>query len=280
MKIYAILLAAGTGSRTGASIPKQLVKIKDKEILLRSLEIFTKSKIDFDGIIVAVPPPSVFNFDWSGFFGKNIEDAEMKKLAVITGGAERRHSTANAVKYLENILPSYEAENAVVFIHDSARPFVKDEELRILLDETVKSGAAFLCAAVTETIKEIDSGGGAEAGRNGRKHNAVNKNVKETPIEISAGTAAPLKLKTLKREKLISAKTPQVFKFKILESAVEKAAESNFISTDDVSLVENIGIPVVPILSTGFNIKITTALDIEIAELFCERFDDPDPAAY
>ena len=245
MKIYAVLLAAGTGSRTGFSIPKQLIKINKKEIILRSLEIFLKSKINFEAVIIATPPPSVFQFNWNDFFEKNLENDEIEKLRIITGGETRQQSVDNSIKYLENIISPDESENTVVFIHDSARPFVTDKELHLLLDKTACHGAAFLCSEVTETIKEIK-------------------------ISDPAGFKT---LKTLKRDNLIAAKTPQVFKFKAIKKALEKAEGDNFISTDDVSLVENLGLTAAPIISTDMNIKITSALDIEIAELFLCRFE-------
>lgn len=248
MKSYAILLAAGTGLRTGLSVPKQLIKIRDKEIILLSLEIFTKSSINFEAVIIATPPSSVFNFDWNGFFKKNTGARDIKKIHIITGGATRQDSVDNSIKYLETILPPFEAEQAIVFIHDSARPFVKDEELSLLLDKTVSHGAAFLCSMATETIKEIEI------------------------ISGKPSLSEPLKLKTLKRDNLISAKTPQVFKFGIIKRALNEAAGTNFISTDDISLAENLGLTVVPVPSSDFNIKITSALDIEIAELLCDKF--------
>ncbi len=79
MKIYAILLAAGIGSRTGFSVPKQLVKIKNKEIILHSLDIFLNSKINFDAIIITIPPPQIFNFNWDAFFGSNISKEKIEK---------------------------------------------------------------------------------------------------------------------------------------------------------------------------------------------------------
>ena len=241
MKIYAVLLAAGTGSRTGLSIPKQLIKINKKEIILRSLEIFLKSKINFEAIIIATPPQSVFQFNWNDFFEKNLGNDEIEKLRIITGGETRQQSVDNSIKYLESIISPDESENTVVFIHDSARPFVTDKELHLLLDKTACHGAAFLCSEVTETIKEIK-------------------------ISNPAG------FKTLKRDNLIAAKTPQVFKFKAIKKALEKAEGDNFISTDDVSLVENLGLTAASIISTDMNIKITSALDIEIAELFLNKF--------
>ncbi|MCL4428017.1 MAG: 2-C-methyl-D-erythritol 4-phosphate cytidylyltransferase [Deltaproteobacteria bacterium] len=252
MKIYAVLLAAGTGSRTGFAMPKQLIKINGKEIILRSLEIFLKSKINFEAVIITTPPSSVFKFNWNDFFEKNLREDEMKKLRIITGGGTRQQSVDNSIKYLEGIVAGedMEKENAVVFIHDSARPFVTEAELHLLLDKTVSHGAAFLCSDVTETIKEI---------------NPENKN------EITLSN--PIKLKTIKRDYLISAKTPQVFKFKLIERALVKATAENFISTDDISLLENLGLTAVPITATDMNMKITSAIDIEIAELLLNRFD-------
>jgi len=246
MKIYAILLAAGIGLRMGISIPKQLVKIKGKEIILRSLEIFTRSSIDFEAVIITTPPPSVFEFNWGNFFKNNITDENIDKLHIITGGATRQDSVNHSIKYLESILPASEVKDTIVFIHDSARPFIKDKELSLLLDKTAAHGVAFLCSLATDTIKEID----------------LNKSI----------SSEPLRLKTLRRDRLISAKTPQVFRFDIMKNALKVALETNFVSTDDISLVENLDMPVVPIISTDFNIKITSALDIEIAGLLCDKF--------
>ncbi len=259
MKIYAILLAAGIGSRTGFSVPKQLVKIKNKEIILHSLDIFLNSKINFDAIIITIPPPQIFNFNWDAFFGSNISKEKIEKLKIVTGGKSRQESVYNAIKFIENTYIKTKAyrvnsENTFVFIHDSARPFVTENELSLLLDKTAEYGAAFLCSGVTETIKEIHGGNnGASAEKSKNKADAV-------------------KLKTLLRDSLISAKTPQTFKFEVIKKAVYKAAEENFISTDDVSLVENLGLTVFPVKSTDLNIKITSALDFEIAELFLKKF--------
>jgi 2-C-methyl-D-erythritol 4-phosphate cytidylyltransferase len=262
MKIYSVLLAAGTGSRTGFALPKQLIKIKDKEIVLHSLDIFLNSKINFDAIIITVPPPQIYDFNWNAFFGNNLSEEKSKKLKIVTGGKSRQESVYNAIKYIENTYIKADAsgensentaKNTAVFIHDSARPFVTDKELNLLLDKTAEYGAAFLCSGVTETIKEIQGG-------------------KNKIAETAANKADAVNLKTLLRDSLISAKTPQTFKFDIIKKAVYKAEEENYISTDDVSLVENLGLPVFPVQSTDLNIKITSALDVEIAEMFFKKF--------
>ena len=185
IKIYAVLLAAGTGSRTGFSLPKQLIKIKNKEIILHSLDIFLNSKINFDAIIITVPPPQIYDFKWNAFFGNNLSEEKNKKIKIITGGKSRQESVYNAIKYIENRYIKANAseensenavENAVVFIHDSARPFVTDNELSMLLDKTAEYGAAFLCSGVTETIKEINAGKDKIAETAAHKTDAVKLN--------------------------------------------------------------------------------------------------------
>ncbi len=307
-KSYAILLAAGMGNRTGFAVPKQLIKLKNKEIILHSLEIFLKSKINFESIVLAVPPSSVFNFNWKNFFEENMPSGEAGKLRIVTGGATRQESVANSVKYIESIISkkgqiskacqnsqaSSQAaqiiqasaaaissksskcpqgaqsaqtfqENPIVFIHDSARPFVTEGELNLLLKKTAENGAAFLYSEVTETIKTIEK-------IKIKKIKAAGEN--EVPIfNMPEQKGLRLNIKTLKRSNLISAKTPQVFKYEIIKNAIEKAAAENFTSTDDVSLVENIGISATPVMSNPMNIKITSAIDLEIAELLLSKFD-------
>lgn len=73
-KTYAVILASGTGKRTGFDIPKQLIKISGKELLIRSIEIFTNQylPINFDNIIITVPSQNVFKFDWEKFINKKL----------------------------------------------------------------------------------------------------------------------------------------------------------------------------------------------------------------
>lgn len=251
MKIVAILLAAGVGSRMGSSVPKQLLKIKGREVILRSLEIFTASSIDFDAVIVAATPPEIFKFDWKSFLLSEMP-ADKNRIHLLSGGVLRQDSVYNALNYIEKVFSCDERDNMIVFIHDSARPFVKERELKILLEEAFVHGASFLCSPVTETIK-------------------VKKDAPEDNKE-PANNDKGLIFKTLKRDLLVAAKTPQVFRFDIIKKAMEHAKETGFQSTDDVSLLEDLGFKAVPVLSSEFNIKITSPSDIEIAELFCEKF--------
>ncbi len=382
-KHYAVILSSGIGKRTGFDIPKQLVKIRGTELLLRSIAIFSNknSMVNFDKIIITVPPSSTFDFDWKKFIADNIfinvnpefnklqtdtkncqkgskYQQEMQyqnvfdKIAVIEGGDLRQKSVYNALDYIEknfircnagNSVPdsgfnsntnlhldshsssdsdfisysysdsnscsdsdSYSSSDSIVFIHDSARPFVTNSEIYALNEAASEFGASFLFGLLTDTIKSVE----------------CRKDKKDYLNEENSGYKYPeLKyFNTLDRNNLIAAKTPQVFKFDIIKKAMDKifkkdkqlnkykmpnscsnprnadteqSAEhaSESISsvnnnacrksieinlekfTDDISFIENCGIPAKPILSNEFNIKITSASDVALAEFFLDKFD-------
>lgn len=328
MKIFAILLASGTGKRTGLNIPKQLAKIMGKEIILRSLDIFINSAINFEKIIITTPPLNVFNFDWEWFLKKEykanaspLNDRSSfnfrgrrrtgKKLKIITGGGQRQDSVYKALEYinknfLSNLSNEAEKKDAIVFIHDSARPFVTDNELKSLLKYAAVCGASFLYSPVTDTIKQafdldhsvynlkIDKNNtnNIKLIKNGdlninskniepmksikadNNNSYTNNNEKSNKINInSKDENSALYLQTLKRKELIAAKTPQVFKFILIKSAMDEALKNNCNFTDDVSFIEMLGYPVKPVLSNEFNIKITSALDIELAQFLLDKFN-------
>ena len=253
---YAVLLAAGIGKRTGLSIPKQMLKIKNREIILHSLDIFIRSKINFRAVIITVPPAEAFNFNWDGFFGERIPLTSLKKIRVITGGAERQESVLKSIQFLDGLIPETKKDGSVIFIHDSARPFVLEGEIESLLRSVSVSGASFLCSNVSETVKEIYT--------------------PEHDLKLLSTAKIAEKFKTLDRRRLVSAKTPQVFKYPIIKKALEKAAEEGFYSTDDVSLVENINVKAFPLISSDYNIKITTFVDLEIARCLFTHFKKVD----
>jgi 2-C-methyl-D-erythritol 4-phosphate cytidylyltransferase len=316
MKIFAILLAAGTGKRTGFGTPKQLAKIMGKEIILRSFDIFINSAINFEKIIITTPPLNVFNFDWEKFLKEKLSPADksiiadtgaIQKLKIITGGEQRQDSVFKALEYINKNLLSNENEkkDAIVFIHDSARPFVTDNELKSLLESAAVCGASFLYLPVTDTIKQAFDLDRSVHNLKIDKNNINNiKLIRNSDLNINSKNIEPIKsikaannnsrinnneksnkininskdknnavyLQTLKKKELIAAKTPQVFKFSLIKSAMDEALKNNCNFTDDVSFIEMLGYPVKPVLSNEFNIKITSALDIELAEFLIDKF--------
>ncbi len=150
-----------------------------------------------------------------------------KVLAVVDGGAERQDSVRNA-------LAAVPAEAEVILVHDAVRPFVSEELLERCVERAREHGAVVPVVPVRDTVKEWDR------------------------VEKS--------LCTRDRSELMLAQTPQGFRAGILRHAYGKALEDGRQGTDDASLVEGTGYPVVPVPGEEANIKITIPEDLRMAE--------------
>lgn len=117
-----------------------------------------------------------------------------------------------------------------VLIHDGARPYLKKENIDDILECLNKNDACLLVVPVKDTIKVCIDG-----------------NI----------------LKTLPREQLVQAQTPQAFKTELIKRCYQKGKDKNYIATDDASLVEYFeNIEVKAVLGSYSNIKITTPDDL------------------
>ena len=117
-----------------------------------------------------------------------------------------------------------------VLIHDGARPYLKKENIDDILECLNKNDACLLIVPVKDTIKVCIDG------------NIV---------------------KTLPREQLVQAQTPQAFKTELIKRCYQKGKDKNYIATDDASLVEYFeNIEVKAVLGSYSNIKITTPDDL------------------
>lgn len=113
---YAIIVAAGRGSRMRANINKQFINIDGKPMLYYSIYTFSKNKF-IDGIILVCAKDEIeycrceivekYNFT--------------KVIGIVEGGIERQNSVLNGLNALQN----YKCN--IVIIHDGARPFVTDQ---------------------------------------------------------------------------------------------------------------------------------------------------------
>jgi 2-C-methyl-D-erythritol 4-phosphate cytidylyltransferase len=130
-------------------------------------------------------------------------------------------------------------ESDVVVVHDAARPLVTPELIAMAIVQLERSGADALVTAVpvTDTIKQVSTGG---------------------DMRVSA---------TLDRSRLWAVQTPQVFHRAALEWALSASADQLARATDDASLIERGG-GIVAVMPTSIeNFKVTTALDLRMAEL-------------
>jgi 2-C-methyl-D-erythritol 4-phosphate cytidylyltransferase len=185
-------------------------------------------------IVVAVPP---------GF----VHELGGDDLHVTDGGATRSQSVANALEAVDTEL---------VAIHDAARPLLTAElieELVARLDADRAAAAVIAAAPLTDTIKR--AGGEAEAGA------SAGLSTPET------GDAELVVEATLDRRRLWAAQTPQVFRAEALRAALEAGEATHDAATDEAMLIEAAGGTVLIHPVSAENFKVTTPLDLRIAEL-------------
>src|SRR5919199_2223849 len=140
-----VIVAAGTGSRTGSAELKQFRWVAGKPMLLHSVQEFM-ARPDV-AIVVCVlpkshagdPPPWLFQCD-------------LDRLLVSVGGRERGESVYNG---LEDLPP----EVRVVLVHDSARPLVDAATIDRVVQEARSGRGAVAALPLTDTLKEVDEAG-------------------------------------------------------------------------------------------------------------------------
>lgn len=135
MKISAILLAGGKGTRMGSALPKQFLPLKEQVVALYSLDILLQMK-EIEEIVVVCSP------EYQHFFAN-------KPVKFAPAGKERQDSVYNG---LQMVNPN----TGWVCTHDSARPFITYDLLKTLFVKGKKVGAASLAMPVKNTLKEVN----------------------------------------------------------------------------------------------------------------------------
>ncbi len=138
-KTYAIILAGGTGTRIGNSLPKQFLRINDKPVLIHTLERFNLP--DIDGIIIVMAKEYIKQTE------RTLKEYSVKKIkSLISGGDTRQSSSYNALNAL-----NYDDGDLLLF-HDAARPFIKSEIISECIKVAEECGAAGVYIKATDTI--------------------------------------------------------------------------------------------------------------------------------
>ncbi len=141
--VSVIIVAAGSGLRLGAKIPKAFVKINGKAMLEYSLEAYQNCK-HINEIILVKPPSYQFN-------GLKYFDHFSKLAAIVSGGKERLDSVRAGINSLS-------PKTDMVLIHDAARPLIKPDQIEAVISAARKHDAAILATPVTDTIKKAGKG--------------------------------------------------------------------------------------------------------------------------
>ncbi|MCH7960710.1 MAG: 2-C-methyl-D-erythritol 4-phosphate cytidylyltransferase [Planctomycetes bacterium] len=248
MKVAVIIPAAGFSRRFGEGQEFARSKLDEdlggRSVLQRTIEMFTK-RDEVHAIIVAGP------YDEEAFAEFKLRHGDKLSILGVTicrGGKTHRYETVAAA--LEHV-PD---ECTHIAVHDAARPCTPVELLDRVFDAAAQQDAVVPAIEVDETLKRVSA--------------AETIAAEADPVDAILGDAGKANTgfrtieETIDRTRLMAAQTPQVFKADLLRRAY---AQDELSSTDDASLVERLGEPVVVVRGDPRNIKITRSADLRVA---------------
>jgi 2-C-methyl-D-erythritol 4-phosphate cytidylyltransferase / 2-C-methyl-D-erythritol 2,4-cyclodiphosphate synthase len=245
MRVAAIVAAGGQGTRLGTTVPKQFLELGGRTVLDRSVEALASCEA-IGLIVVALPEGDAANPP------RYLMRAD-GRVRVVEGGARRQDSVANAFAAIPG-------DTEIVVIHDAARPFVDRATIERTIEAAASAGAAIAALPARDTVKLADV---TEKGWVGGEFGE--------PLPAVRPSKIPAVKRTLPRDTIYLAQTPQAFRRDVLECAIAHG-RGGAEGTDEAALAEQVGSPVLLVLGDPRNIKITTAADLAFARgLLLER---------
>lgn len=234
--VGAIIVAGGAGVRAGGGTPKQYRLLNGTPMVVRTVRAFLAHP-RLGQLVLVLPPADVAAPPaWAAPLADEAAAVGIA-LSLAAGGRERADSVAHGLARLD------EARH-IVLVHDAARPFVPYATIDAVIAAADGGEAAIAAIPVGDTLKAAD-------------------------------TADPTRaVRTVARDGLWRAQTPQGFPAGLLRAAHARRAAEGLCATDDAALVEAAGVPVRLVLDSTRNFKVTTADDLALAELVARADDD------
>ncbi len=236
--VFAIIVAAGSGSRCPGPQSKQFSEINGRPVFIWSVEAFQEAE-RVTGIIVVGPG----NDDAALTKMRSLTEPFSKVLKVTAGGKSRTESVNNGVAELKNI--DHPALDDPILIHDGVRPLITPQLIDLVAENVTSNQAAIPTTTPTATVKKITG----------------NKIVR-----------------TINREETGLAQTPQGVPYSLLCQALSHwAADPTPGITDEGSLLENLPpesrdlLTVINIPGDPDNLKVTFPRDLQQAEAILKK---------
>jgi 2-C-methyl-D-erythritol 4-phosphate cytidylyltransferase/2-C-methyl-D-erythritol 2,4-cyclodiphosphate synthase len=207
------IIVVGAGSSTRFGKDKLDVQIGGQSVLERAVAAVRAAFPDAPvAVVVRADQVDAAQHDWLP-----------RGVKVVAGGAHRQDSVKSGFSALDP------ADDAIVLIHDAARPFVPVEDVLRVASAAAEAGAALLAAPVVDTVKRLRGDGSVET--------------------------------TVPRDRLARALTPQAFRAGVLRRAWEAVGEAAW--SDEAALVERVGGRVMAVAGDPRNVKVTHPEDLE-----------------
>ncbi len=145
-RVYAMILAAGSGRRMGSERPKQFRSLAGKPVLAHTLDAFESAPcVDCVAVVAKAEEVDRCQEEVVDRFGFE------KVFSVVAGGKERQDSVSEGLKAVKD-----DAE--MIVIHDGARPLIRPAQIEAVTAAGLQHGAAVLAVPVSSTIKSVESG--------------------------------------------------------------------------------------------------------------------------
>jgi 2-C-methyl-D-erythritol 4-phosphate cytidylyltransferase len=142
---YVIIVAGGSGSRMGASIPKQFLLLKGRPILMHTIEAFYHSKTNPQIITVL---PDEYHAYWEELC---VEQEFNIPHLLVKGGQTRFHSVKNGLDTIDD-------DNALVAVHDAVRPLTKTSIIDQSYTHAAEHGNAVAAVKSRDTVRQLREG--------------------------------------------------------------------------------------------------------------------------
>lgn len=209
-----------------ADTKKQFLHLNGVPIVIHTLKKFSECNL-IDYLCLMVPPADEV------YCRKLVQQngGIRANCRVFAGGKTRQESVYKGLLAIEKEV----TEKDLVVIHDGVRPLVNQKMIEACISKATETGACIMAAPAQDTLKRVT-----------RDSDVISE--------------------TFARQRVWLAQTPQVFSYKLLKDAHERALENNFEGTDDAALVERMHFPVHIVPGSRINIKITTPEDLTLAE--------------
>lgn len=231
MKTIAIILSGGTGTRLGGNVPKQYLKVHGKAIIMYSVETIAQMP-EIDEIVICLAD------EWKPFVQEELQKAGVLKKVVYSQPGEVRQLTIyNALKVLRD---QGATDEAIVVIHDAARPLVSEALLRRCIDGCKEADGVLPILPVKDTLYMSKDGN-----------------------SISA---------LLKRSEIVAGQAPEAFRFGRYLAVHDQMSYEDILKisgSTEIAYKAGLNIKLVP--GEELNFKITTTEDLDNLKHVLER---------
>lgn len=225
-RIHAMIVAAGRGSRFGASIAKQYTVLQGQTLLQRSVARLACSQYIDQCLLVVAADDSMaraLNFAMPVYY--------------TNGGTERWQSVQAGVKAISK---SGADDSDLVVIHDAARPAVPSLDIDQVIEAAMAEPyGAILATPVADTLKVSFT---------------ASELVQQELDESRVNTYAK---RTIDRSNMWQAQTPQVFRLGQLRKVLNHVSDHQLAITDEASAFEYLNLPIRLVTGSRQNIKLT-----------------------